>query len=58
MHRRGIIDQKYLNKTSDNRPLGTRLSIAPDQIDEYIDLTVGIICELIRSLMEIEGNKA
>jgi len=38
VHNRGIVDQRYLDNTGDNFSLGERLSIAPGDIERYVDL--------------------
>lgn len=51
VHRRGVVDQSYLDSTGEALPLGSRLSIAPDRFERDMKLVVeggGVLLECLK----------
>jgi hypothetical protein len=47
VHRRGIVDDQYRDKTGDNKPIGERLLVVPQEVDCYIDSVVAAGAEML-----------
>lgn len=39
VHRRGVIDQQYNDKTGETQILGSKLMVAPSEIEDYLSIT-------------------
>jgi len=47
VHRRGIIDRQYIEKTGATLPIGSPLWVSPSEIDEYLEAVVFAGTELL-----------
>ena len=49
VHRGGVIDKKYLSKTSDNLIIGTKLYITPEELATYLEKVTVIAGQLMKT---------
>jgi hypothetical protein len=49
VHRRGVVDQAYLDTTGDAMPLGLELRVTPDELEDYLGRVRDVGIELIRT---------
>ncbi len=47
VHRRGIVDGQYRDKTGDDKPIGERLLVVPREVDCYVDSVVAAGTEML-----------
>jgi hypothetical protein len=50
VHRRGIVDQQYKDKTGEEIPLGSQLWVAPIEVESFLSATVITGSELIKQV--------
>ena len=50
VHRRGTIDRQYVAKTGSKLPLGTRLRVHPDSLEEYFQYSRTVAIEILKAL--------
>ncbi|PIF90736.1 hypothetical protein CLU86_1625 [Acidovorax sp. 62] len=50
VHRRGIVDQQYLNSTGDTLPIGTDLWVSPHEVEDLLEAALQIGTELIKEV--------
>jgi hypothetical protein len=53
VHRRGVVDQQYIEKTGEAQLLGSKLMVTPSEIEDYLSVTTSAGYALL-----IEVNKA
>jgi hypothetical protein len=53
VHRRGIVDKKYVLNTGENVEIGKRLSQNPKELDSMLECVVGVAIEVIHDVSEI-----
>lgn len=49
LHRRGVIDARYIEATGEQQPIGSRLSVKPDELVSQIDAVVAAGTTLLTS---------
>ncbi len=50
VHRRGIVDQQYKDKTGEEIPIGSQLWVAPSEVENFLSATVVSGSELIKQV--------
>jgi hypothetical protein len=56
VHRRGIVDAKYLDKTGEDKKIGERLLIKPHEIDRHIDSVVAAGTALLSAALPLSND--
>lgn len=52
VHRRGIVDAKYLENTGDQADTGTRIRISPRDFERYLEIVRDVGVKLLNALLE------
>jgi hypothetical protein len=50
VHKRGIVDQQYLDSTGDTLAVGGDLWVAPSEVEELLESTLKIGTEVVRQV--------
>ena len=50
VHKSGVVDKQYLETTSDNLPLNTKLIIKPEEFLKYLELIVDILKDIKKEI--------
>lgn len=56
LHRRGVIDGRYLEATGEQQQIGSRLSISPAELEAQIKTVVSAGCALLAAAVKLPNN--
>lgn len=50
VHKRGVVDQQYLQATGETRAIGEDIWVAPNDVEEILEVTLAIGTEIVRQV--------
>jgi hypothetical protein len=56
VHRRGIVDSKYLESTGEKLVTGTKISVSPSDVEQGLDVVCSAGIELMKSVAAVVPN--
>jgi hypothetical protein len=57
LHRRGIIDRRYLEVSGEQQPIGSRLALRPVELKIYLDVVTNAARALISAAFHLASEK-
>jgi hypothetical protein len=57
IHRRGVIDARYLRATGDRGQIGSRLLVTPGQLDSHIEAVVKAACAMLAAAGKLAASR-
>lgn len=50
VHKRGVVDQQYLQATGETRAIGEDIWVTPNEVEEVLEVTLAIGAEIVRQV--------